>query len=81
MIARTLRKIAAVACIFASAKSNAASVSSFDDIVYWTGAGAKRAAVVIDFDGDASTDLSLVWGFRWDGDVFGRTMLDAIKGQ
>jgi hypothetical protein len=78
MTGRTLRVLAAMACLFASEKVEAAAVSSFDDIVYWIGAGSKRAALVIDFNGDAATDLSLVWGFRWNGDVFARAMLDAV---
>lgn len=58
--------------------TGAGFVDAFDDIVYWTGAGAQRAAIVIDFDGESSTDLSLVWGFRWDGAAKGRDMINAI---
>jgi hypothetical protein len=53
-------------------------VTSLDDVVFWTGAGANRAAVAIDFDGQSTTDQSLVWGFRWDGVATGRDMLVAI---
>jgi hypothetical protein len=56
----------------------AGPVDSFDDIVYWTGAGANRAAVVIDFDDASDDDPALVWGFRWDGQARGRHMLDAV---
>jgi hypothetical protein len=46
--------------------------------VFWTGAGANRAAVAIDFDGESTADQSLVWGYRWDGVAKGRDMLVAI---
>lgn len=70
--------IAAAGAISPGARAFAAEVDSLDDIAYWTGAGANRAALAIDFDGDSTTDHALVWGFRWDGAATGRDMLDAI---
>ena len=56
----------------------AGPVDSFDDVVFWTGAGANRAAMVIDFVDSGDADPALVWGFRWDGEARGRHMLDAV---
>jgi hypothetical protein len=53
-------------------------VASFDDVTFWVGAGANRAAVVIDFDGDDGGDQSLAWGYRWSGGAFGIDMLRAV---
>ncbi len=38
---------------------------SFDDIKYWVGTGAKRAAFILDFHDDRHPG-SLVWGYRYD---------------
>ncbi|MEG0011972.1 MAG: T9SS type A sorting domain-containing protein [Muribaculaceae bacterium] len=49
---------------------------NFDDIKFWVGTGAKRAALVIDwFDGKGET---LVWGYRFDGDATGYDMVEAV---
>jgi hypothetical protein len=59
------------------APSNSAAFT-FDDVEFWVGSGANRAAMVIDWS-DTSTDPpALVWGYRWDGSAFGRDMLKAI---
>jgi hypothetical protein len=63
----------AVACA-----APAGPITSLDDVVYWTGAGAHRAAIAIDFDDHSSTDPALVWGFRWDGSATGLDMLNAV---
>jgi hypothetical protein len=55
-----------------------AAVTSLDDIESWVGSGANRAGVVLDWNGDATTDSALVWGFRWDGVATGETMLRAV---
>jgi hypothetical protein len=60
------------------ATAQGAPITSLDDVVFWTGEGANRAAVAIDFDGESTTDQSLVWGFRWDGVATGRDMLVAV---
>lgn len=56
-----------------------AQAISFQDISLWTGTGAKRAAVVIDFN-DGQTPRSYVWGYRWDGTADGEDALRAIVG-
>jgi hypothetical protein len=78
MTALAHRLSIAVCMLSASGLALAEPVDSFDDIVYWTGAGANRAAVVIDFDDTSNADPALVWGFRWDGPARGRHMLDAV---
>jgi hypothetical protein len=54
-----------------------AAIASMDDIQFWTGSGANRAALVIDWN-DGKTPESIAWGFRWNGVATGKTMLDAI---
>ncbi len=53
----------------------AETVTTFDDILYWTGTGTNRAAVVFDWDDTTSADDALVWGYRWDGSATGEDML------
>lgn len=69
-----------MACSLCSMGSLAVAgpVDDFDDVAFWTGAGANRAAMAIDFIGESGIDLSLVWGFRWDGVARGRDMLNAV---
>ena len=50
---------------------------SFDDVRFWAGSGANRAALVIDFN-DAKAPESLVWGYRWDGTATGEDMFRAL---
>lgn len=57
-----------------------AVVSSFDDILHWVGEGANQAALVIQWN-DGLEPVSLVWGYRWDGEATGLDMLLAIAGQ
>jgi len=52
----------------------AAPVRSFDDIAFWVGEGANRAALAVDWDGATATDEALVWGYRWSGDVTAERM-------
>ena len=52
-------------------------ISSFNDIVTWTGTGSKQAALVVDFH-DGQSEQSFVWGYRWDGEATGQMMLTAI---
>lgn len=56
----------------------AGPVEDFEDILFWTGAGDNRAALVIDWDYSSSADAALVWGFRWNGSATGEDMLKAI---
>jgi hypothetical protein len=51
---------------------------SFDDIQFWVGAGANRAALAIDWVESAAEPPALVWGYRWDGTAHGNDMLAAI---
>jgi len=58
--------------------SNAGIVTSLDDVEFWVGSGANRTALVLDWDGEISTDESLVWGYRWDGAASGEDMFRDI---
>jgi hypothetical protein len=49
----------------------------FDDVRLWAGGGAKRAALVIDWN-DGKPNESLLWGFRWDGTATGEDLFRAI---
>jgi len=51
---------------------------TFDDIDFWVGAGANRAAFVVDWVEDDLDLPALAWGYRWDGAATGRDMLQAI---
>ncbi len=51
---------------------------SFDDIQFWVGTGAKRAAVAIDWYENQTEPPALVWGYRWDGIAHGDDMLTAV---
>jgi hypothetical protein len=54
-----------------------ASSATFDDVQFWVGSGANRAALVIDWN-DGKSAESLVWGYRWDGSATGLDMFHAI---
>jgi len=56
----------------------AAAVTSFADIRFWVGSGEKHAAIVLDWNGDSSSDAALAWGFRWSGAATGDDMLRAM---
>jgi hypothetical protein len=62
----------------ATSAAAAGPIDSLDDVVFWTGSGTSRAAIVIDFAGESATDSALAWGYRWDGAATGRDMLDAV---
>jgi len=51
---------------------------SFDDIQFWVGSGANRAALAIDWIENAAEPAALVWGYRWDGVAHGSDILGAI---
>jgi hypothetical protein len=53
------------------------AAASLDDIQFWAGTGANRAALVIEWP-DAPEPLSLLWGYRWDGTASGLDMLQAV---
>jgi hypothetical protein len=70
-----MRLLTAVGLLAAALPGWAAPVTSMDDIRYWIGDGANRAALAIDWDGDATDDEAIVWGYRWDGARSGEQML------
>ena len=80
-VGRQAKSIAAAACLlwlglcFTAA---AQPVFTFDDIDFWVGTGANRAAMVVDWVEDSTEPPALAWGFRWDGTATGRDMLLAI---
>jgi hypothetical protein len=51
---------------------------SFDDIRFWAGTGANRAAVAIDWHENQAEPPALAWGYRWDGTAYGNDMLMAV---
>ncbi|MGC3960305.1 MAG: PEP-CTERM sorting domain-containing protein [Verrucomicrobiota bacterium] len=54
-----------------------ASAATFDDVQYWVGSGANKAAFVIDWN-DGKSAESLLWGYRWDGAATGLDMFQAV---
>ena len=70
-----MKSILRDALLAASVSVAVANAPAFtlDDIHFWVGSGAKRAAVVIDWSRDGQP--SLAWGYRWDGDA---TLADAL---
>jgi hypothetical protein len=76
---RLCRALIVLLCAFSlCTHTSAQPVSSFDDVQFWTGVGANRAVVAIDWDAFSSTDPALVWGFRWDGVATGEDLLRAV---
>lgn len=60
-------KLCVVVTLFTHTCATGATVDSFDDIEFWVGSGANQAALVLDWNGNITTDNSLAWGYRWDG--------------
>ncbi len=58
----------------------AAHPVEFDRIQHWTGSGPNKAALVIQFNGDAYGSDAYVWGYRWENgeNPSGETMMKAI---
>lgn len=50
---------------------------TFDDIQNWTGEGANRAALIIQWNDSRETN-AIVFGYRWDGQATGADMLKAV---
>ena len=76
-------RVITFACVFAMGTACATGVAradafSFDDIDFWVGGGANRAALVIDWVEGSTEPPALAWGFCWDGSARGRDMLLAI---
>jgi hypothetical protein len=67
------------ACVFASACFPAlVTAFTFDDVDFWVGSGANRAALAIDWHREVGDPPAMVWGYRWDGTAKGSDMLLAI---
>lgn len=62
----------------ANASAIAGPVVNIDDIEFWVGTGANHAGLALDWQGDATAENSLVWGYRWDGIAKGVDMLNAV---
>jgi hypothetical protein len=73
-------KIAAefAACVFAVCSLSHAQPFTFDDVDFWVGSGANRAAMAIDWNREGDDPPAMVWGYCWDGTAFGSDMLLAI---
>lgn len=75
---RLYRRVSAIALLaiplLCQVSSAAVVVNTFDDIALWTGSGANRAALVVDW---ADGQNPLVWGYRFDT-ATGADMLQAV---
>jgi hypothetical protein len=56
-----------IVALLTCTRAAAQVVDSFDDVEFWVGSGANQAALVLDWNGNITTDNSLAWGFRWNG--------------
>ena len=72
------RSLFVLLCAFSWPYPGVATPFSFDDIEFWVGTGANRAAVAIDWVEHSTEQPALVWGFRWNGAASGRDMLLAV---
>jgi hypothetical protein len=80
-VGRKAESTAANACLillFLTSATFAQAEFSFDDIQFWVGTGANRAAIAIDWQENAPDPPALVWGFRWDGIAHGDDILTAV---
>jgi hypothetical protein len=80
-IGRQAESNATKACLlllFLTPIGSAQTPFSFEDIEFWVGSGANRAALVIDWHEDSIDPPALAWGYRWDGAAYGSDMLAAI---
>ena len=77
-IAKCKLRIGSVCLIALLASHVDAAPFTFDDVEFWIGSGANRAAVAIDWVEDSTDEPALVWGYRWDGIASGRDMLTAV---
>ena len=65
-------------CAFSWPIPSVAQTFSFDDIQFWVGSGANRAALVIDWVETSTEPPALAWGYRWNGIAHGNDLLAAI---
>jgi hypothetical protein len=80
-VGRQAESIAAAACFFWLTLISAAAAQppfTFDEIEFWVGSGANRAALAIDWVEDSADPPALVWGYRWQENATGADMLTAI---
>ena len=54
-------------------------VQTFDDIQFWTGSGANRSALVVEFN-SSTNPFSVVWGYKWSGGTNLQTMVFDLAG-
>lgn len=73
-----LRTLFVTFCAFSWPLAGSAQSFTFDDIDYWVGSGANRAALVIDWADGETDPPALVWGFRWNGTALGRDIFTAV---
>jgi Dockerin type I domain len=76
--AKCKMQIVAVCVIVLVPVQLSAAPFTFDDIEFWVGYGANRAAIVIDWHENATEPAALAWGYRWEGNAYGRDMLMAV---
>jgi hypothetical protein len=69
---------ACVVVLLLTSTSFAQPSFSFDDIRFWVGTGANRAALAIDWHENQTEPPALVWGYRWDGTAHGNDILAAV---
>lgn len=65
-------------CAFSWPFIGSAQSFTFDDIEFWVGSGANRAALVIDWFDAADDPSAMVWGYCWDGEAYGDDMIQAV---
>jgi dockerin type I repeat protein len=75
LASRSLPAIALALLLFRTQPMHA---FSFEEIEFWVGSGANRAALVIDWVERSPNPPALSWGYRWDGTARGSDMLRAI---
>ena len=67
-----------------AARADLVSVSSFDDLLYWTGSGTNEAALVLQFPTTVSSSTvapaAIAWGYRWNGSATMEQMVFALAG-
>jgi hypothetical protein len=65
------------AMLFNSAVAGPHEDFDFDDITYWVGEGENEAAFVVEWS-YGEEEISLAWGYRWDGTAYGSDMVYAL---
>lgn len=73
------RLVLGIALLFVSANVGRADFIPLSDIQVWVGSGSNEAGFVVDWNNGVS-NVSLAWGYRWDGTATGEDMLRALAG-